>query len=128
MDGKPGEVLIVDADAPIRGLLATVVRRLPRKPVMASDGARALELLASRDFDAVIMDLFSSGAAGSEILAHIHREKPSLLERVIVITTATKLGTDGELGTVAAVIRKPFAIDELQSALKHCCERKAGDQ
>lgn len=130
MKQEAGEVLIVDADGPIRGLLATLVRRLPRKPVVAMDGNRALELLSSREFDAVVMDLLLTGASGMEILAHIGREKPQLLPRVIIVTTATGMAAKSEeLKSVAAVLRKPFAVDELQRVLRACCdEEKTGGQ
>jgi CheY-like chemotaxis protein len=115
-------VLIVDADAPIRGLLATVVKRLPRRPVLAADGRRAIELLSTCAFDAVILELLVSGTSGDEILDHIAATQPQLLSRVIVVTTSTKIDrTSGALASVAAVIRKPFAVDELQSALQSCC-------
>jgi two-component system OmpR family response regulator/two-component system alkaline phosphatase synthesis response regulator PhoP len=122
-------VLIVDADGPIRGLLATLVRRVPRKPVMAIDGTRAIELLNSREFDAVVMELLLSGVSGSEILTHIGESNPQLLPRVIVVTTQKVDRTRGELAGVAAVLRKPFAVDELQGLLRVCCDgRKTGDQ
>jgi DNA-binding NtrC family response regulator len=127
---RVGEVLIVDPDGPIRGLLATVVRRLPRKPILAIDAAKAIELLSSHDFDAVIMDLILAGASGSEILAYIGRTNPQLLPHVIVVTTAPQVDrSSGELASVAAVLRKPFAIDELQRVLRACCsDGKSGDQ
>lgn len=115
-------MLIVDADAPIRGLLATVVRRLPRHPVLAADGQRAIELLSASVFDAVILELLVSGKGGDDILAHIAETQPQLLPRVIVVTTATNLDrSSGILASVAAVLRKPFAVDELQSVLRSCC-------
>jgi CheY-like chemotaxis protein len=128
---KSGEVLIADADAPIQGLLATLVRRLPREPIVAGDGTSALKLLSSHAFDAVIMDLFLAGVSGTEILVHIGRTDPQLLPRVIIVTTLTKVDRNsGELASVAAVLRKPFAIDELQRLLRACCDggKKTGDQ
>lgn len=127
---KPGEVLIVDADAPIRGLLSTLVRRLARKPVVAGDARHAIELLSSHEFDAVIMELILAGMSGSAVLAHIGKTNPKLLPHVIVVTTAPTVDRcSGELASVAAVLRKPFAIDELQRVLRECCiDGKSGDQ
>lgn len=122
---KTGEVLIVDADAPIRGLLATVVKRLPRRPVLAADGPRAIELLSTCAFDAVILELLLSGTSGQDILAYIATTQPQLLPRVIVVTTSTRLDrSSGALASVAAVLRKPFAVDELQRVLRSCCPEK----
>ena len=128
---QAGEVLIVDADASIRGLLATLVRRLPRNPVLAGDGNRAMELLSSsREFDVIILELMLTGLSGLDLLSYLGRAKPELLERVVVVTTTSKTHwcDSQEITRVAAVLRKPFAIDELQSVLRRCCEQQSGDQ
>jgi|GEM_PF-3556305 len=131
MIAQPGEVLIVDEDASIRGLLATLVRRLPRKPVLAGDGNHAMEFLSSsREFDAIILELMLTGLSGLDLLSYLGKSKPELLERVVVVTTTTKTqwSDSQEMTRVAAVLRKPFAVDELQSILQRCCEQKSGDQ
>lgn len=70
----------------------------------------------------MILDLLVSGTGGDGILDHIATTQPQLLSRVIVVTTSTRLDqTSGILASVAAVIRKPFAVDELQRALRSCC-------
>jgi DNA-binding NarL/FixJ family response regulator len=70
----------------------------------------------------VIMELLVSGTTGHDILDHIASTQPQLLSRVIVVTTATKLDhSSGVLASVAAIIRKPFAVDELHRVLRSCC-------
>lgn len=130
MIAQAGEVLIIDADASIRGLLATLVKRLPRRPVLADDGNRAMELLSSsREFDAIILELMLTGLSGLDLLSYLGRARPELLGRVVVVTTTPKTEWCGnEITRVAAILRKPFAVDELQSVLRRCCEQKSGDQ
>jgi CheY-like chemotaxis protein len=126
-----GEVLIVDADASIRGLLATIVRRLLRQPVLTADGKSALELLTSRDFDAVILELMLAGISGLDVIARVGQSKPRLLPRIVVVTTSPPAHWSKcqEMKRVAAVLRKPFAIEELQRVLRQCCEGgRSGDQ
>lgn len=124
----PGEVLIVDADPSIRGLLSALVQRIPRRPVTAADGKQALDLLQQRRFEAVILDLLVPEVSGRDVLASLATSSPDLLPKVVVLTTA-KWTPPPELGDVAAVLRKPFAIDELLAALSTCCENEqSGDR
>jgi DNA-binding response OmpR family regulator len=124
----PGEVLIVDADASIRGLLSALVQRIPRKPVAAADGKQALDLLEASKFEAVILDLLVPEVSGHDVLAWLAERSPQMLPHVVVLTTG-KWTPTGELAKVAAVLRKPFAIDELLAALALCSgANKSGDR
>jgi DNA-binding NtrC family response regulator len=115
-----GEVLIADADASIRALLSVIVERTSsRKSVLAGDGPGALELLRNRRFDAVIIDLFLPELGGAAVLEQVSALDGALLRKVVILTTAPKAAVPDMPG-VAAVIRKPFALDELQAALERC--------
>lgn len=120
-----GEVLVADGDPSIRHLLSVVVRMIPRRPVEAADGRSAQALLASRSFDAVVLDLILPELSGTAVLEQIERDRPELLHRVIVVTTAAPAVWQQCLQTasVAAVLRKPFALDVLQQVLRSCCDR-----
>ncbi|HEX8408703.1 MAG TPA: response regulator [Thermoanaerobaculia bacterium] len=122
-----GEVLIADGDAAIRYLLTSIVRRLPRQAVAADDGPSALALLRSHTFDAVILDLILPELDGTDVLAFLERERPDMLPHVIVITTMPEKRWAGHaaMGAVGAVLSKPFALDELQNALRRCCNGAA---
>lgn len=50
-------VLIVDDDLAIRSLLEVMCRRLGYRCETASDGARALEMLATKSYDVALLDL-----------------------------------------------------------------------
>ena len=120
-----GEVLVADGDPSIRHLLEVVVRMVPRRPVAAADGLSALALLESRDFDAVVLDLLLPHVDGKRVLERISREQPELLARVIVLTTAPPSVWQEcpQVASVAAVLRKPFSLDDLQRVLRGCCNR-----
>lgn len=119
-----GEVLVADGDPSIRHLLEVVARMVPRRAVAAADGKSALALLESRPFDAVVLDLMLPELSGSALLEHIERERPELLPRVIVLTTAPPEVWQRcpQTAAVAAVLRKPFALDVLQKLLRSCCD------
>lgn len=118
-----GEVLVADGDPSIRHLLEVVVRMVPRRPVPAADGRAALALLSSRRFEAVVLDLLLPDIDGKDVLERISREQPHLLPRVIVLTTAPPSAWSEcpQIASVAAVLRKPFALDDLQRLLRGCC-------
>lgn len=115
-----GDVLIVDGDPSIRGLLQVLVQRMGRRAVMATDGKAALELLATHSFDAVILDLRLPGVSGEDVLAHLAEKQAAVLPKVVVTTTATT-GRDGVFSNVGAILRKPFQIDEMVDEVRRCC-------
>lgn len=119
MASSPGEVLIADADASIRGLLVAIVRRMSREAVLAGDGRSALELLQHRHFDAVILDLCLPEISGRDVLAELARADLAMVRRVVVLTSAMKIDCPHS-DLVAAVLRKPFALPDLRAALERC--------
>lgn len=120
-DSEHGDVLIADSDPSIRGLLAAIVHRIGRRAVTAADGPAACELLGARTFEAVIVDLRLPGMTDEQLLREVAQQPDSLLTRTVVLTTAST-ARHGELKNVAAVMRKPFPIDELMDVLRRCCD------
>jgi CheY-like chemotaxis protein len=90
---------------------------------MAADGRSAVALLATHSFDALVLDLILPEISGSDVLQFVARNAPELLARTIVITTlpASRWTALDETRACAAVLRKPFSLDELQTALHSCC-------
>jgi two-component system OmpR family response regulator len=114
-------VLVADGDAAIRSLLAAVVQRMNLRPVMARDGSAARELIATRDFEAAVIDLLLPDLTGQQVVDYLAQEKPELAAKTVVMTTAPVKDARNCDG-VAAVLRKPFALDDLTAALRRCCE------
>jgi DNA-binding NtrC family response regulator len=115
-------VLVADGDAAIRSLLAAVVQRMNLRPVLACDGNAARELLATSDFEAAVIDLLLPDPSGEQVVIYLAHKKPELVPRTIVMTTMPLRQVENCTG-VAAVLRKPFALDELTAALRLCCNR-----
>jgi len=102
---------------------------MSRRAVPAPDCATALQLLETHEFDGAVIDLRLPSDDGTEVLPALAARVPEMLPHVVVITTA-KWRPDGDLKPVAAVLRKPFALDELTEALESCCREtpsSAGD-
>ncbi|HEY0158550.1 MAG TPA: response regulator [Thermoanaerobaculia bacterium] len=114
---------MADGDAAIRSLLSAVVTRMELEPVVVPDGETAAALLAERQFGAVVIDSLLPGLSGDEIVARLGEENPEMVGRTIVITTLPQPWVMRKCGGVAAVLRKPFALDEIQEAIRRCCSR-----
>jgi CheY-like chemotaxis protein len=123
-----GEVLVVDGDASIRSLLEVVVRMLPRRAVVAADGRSALALLATHSFEAMVLDLILPEVSGAVVLQFVARNAPGLLSHTVVVTTLppSQWSRLAETLSCAAVLPKPFSLDELQTALRSCCDGDSG--
>ncbi len=85
-------VLIVDDDSAVRDGMAETLADLGYTPIPAEDGPDALELLASRRVDAVLLDLRMPGMDGLEVLARI-RAQPAPPPVAVLTAVATAANT-----------------------------------
>ena len=106
-------VLVIDPDPAIRALLAAVVRRDGFDSDSAATAEEARWHTRDAQYDAVILE---PRMRGGEALLH---ELPA--GKVIVASSSAAYGAC----EVAAVLRKPFLIDELALALEACCATHA---
>jgi CheY-like chemotaxis protein len=109
----PRDVLIVEDDPPLRGLLQTLLRHAGERSVVAcSDGGEAIDLLRKRSFDVILLDLMMPGTDGLAVIDFLHRHRPAQLRVVLVMTAATDAITERLDPTVVhGVITKPFDND-----------------
>src|ERR1044071_8859089 len=68
-------VLIVEDDPPTQMLLETLMQRYGFGSVTAGNGAAAIDLLAARDFTAVILDLMMPEVGGGDVIDFLAREQ-----------------------------------------------------
>jgi CheY-like chemotaxis protein len=109
-------ILIVEDDPPTQMLLETLVQRYGYGSVTAGNGAAAIDLLAAREFTAVILDLMMPEVGGGDVIDFLARQQ----RRVpVIVCTAAGLDKTGEFapGVVGAVLRKPFDIEVLMSTI-----------
>ena len=84
--GQDRKVLFVEGEKAISKLFCVVLHKLGCTGKVAGNGEQALELISRDDFDAVLLDLRSSGIVPEHLLSEIHEVRPSLIGRVLVIT------------------------------------------
>jgi PAS domain S-box-containing protein len=113
-----GTVLVVDDDDAVRGMAARMVASLGFEVVSAANGNEAVRVLSERPgaFAFVLLDLMMPGMGGDEVMLEMQR---------IGATTPVVLssGYDAEQisrrfvgGIVAAVLQKPYEMDQLRAA------------
>jgi DNA-binding NtrC family response regulator len=115
-------VLIIDDDAPTRGLLTAVMMRAGLASVDASNGGAAIDILNSRDdLCCIILDLMMPVIDGPAVLAHLSSMNSNV--PVIVCTAAGPRQTpEFDRAMVRAVIHKPFDIEQLVAMVKTLSE------
>jgi DNA-binding NarL/FixJ family response regulator len=86
------------------------------------DGGRAVELLSTNRYDAIILDLMPSG--GLLALEHLASHRPSRLRRVVIVSDgppATEIEA-AERYDVAAIITRPFDVGDLIEIVRTVAE------
>jgi DNA-binding NtrC family response regulator len=120
------EVLVADDDENVRVCVTSALVSAGHRVMEATDGAHAVELMASHAFDLAICDVHMPRLGGLALLRRIRREAP---RTAVVIMTGF-----GEISEVVGSMRdgavdfvtKPFDPDEFtRTVVKEIAERRA---
>jgi two-component system, OmpR family, response regulator ResD len=117
--------LVVDDEAPIRNLLAAVLRRERISTDTAANGSEALELIEKNEYACVVLDLMMPVMTGRDVIdAMLHHRVPRI--PVIVVSAAGENATgDLEPEIVKLIIRKPFEVARLIESVRAFCAEDA---
>jgi len=132
-DGRSGarpQILVADDDKAIRTLIGTILTKSGFAVEAVGDGEQAIKALAAKNFDAVVLDLMMPKVDGFEVIDHIARTDPERVKRCVIVLSAL---ADRDLNKldgrrVYRVIRKPFDLNELVSAVTQCVDGVAATQ
>jgi CheY-like chemotaxis protein len=116
----PPKVLIVDDDASIRGLLAEVVRREGRTPVLAASGLEGYASLTALGpkISMVLLDLSMPEMDGFAF-RDLQLEDPDLSEIPTIVLTGHALTADQlSFMRATAVLLKPAPLAEIRAAIR----------
>src|SRR5260221_8553363 len=117
----PFHALVVDDDPALQGLFPRLLSRKGFAVDAAADGRTAYDQLHRNASWVILPDLMMPDVSGFELLERLHRDSPSLLPRVIVMTGASQRAVDGlDTADIWGLIRKPFDIDELVTSAIAC--------
>lgn len=115
------DVLLADDDPVNREIGAALLRKLGHRPVLASDGPAAIELVQGGTFDAVLMDLHMPGMDGIETAALIRSLIKGPKPRIIMLTADMSERSRARIaaGGITNVVSKPVLLAALRAALAH---------
>lgn len=119
------DVLVVEDEPRMRGLLVQALADEGHRVEAASDGLAGLLLLRSRPFDAAAIDVALPGMSGVEVCRHVRRE--GLTVGIVLVTARDGLG-DRILGLDSGAddyLVKPFALEELAARIRALLRRSA---
>lgn len=108
-------VLVVEDDPADARSIVETLESAGFATALAHSGAQALELLATRSFDAVTLDLLLPDMCGLEVLRRIRAESPHGAVPVLVISVVTEHVSSGFV--VDDVLVKPVRPRDLLDAL-----------
>jgi len=124
MTGNLRQALIVDDDPGIQTLLRVLLGRVQFVADSVAHGSEAIVRTVGTCYDIILLDLMLPGMNGFEVIRHWKNVQPEILKNVIVLTAASRstLRDFEDERLVYKMIRKPFDIKELSTALIHCSE------
>lgn len=114
-------ILIVEDNEAIQGLVRILVTRSGFTATVANDGAEAIRALSKTSFCVVVLDLMLPITSGYDVIAHIRN---SALKVPVIVVTAVVKGFEMDLldpAIVKAIIHKPFDLDILLQAIEAAC-------
>lgn len=121
---EPVRALLVD-DEP--GFLTTLSRVLERRGIgsaLAASGEEALEALARRDLDVVVLDVKMPGLDGMETLKRIARDYP---DRAVILLTGhptLRAAVEGIRHGALHYVVKPPDVEELAALIHEAARRR----
>ncbi len=119
---EPGalEVLVVDDNDSIRGILRRCLEKRGHQVTEAGDGKEALDLVRGREFDRLMVDIYMPGITGTEFFDGLDRVAPILKDRTIFMTGGLQDTSleDYVESTGRPSIQKPFDLLEMVRTLE----------
>jgi len=106
-------ILVVDDDAPLRGLVVTILSRTGYLVESAGDGVRGWKALRAKKFDLLITDYSMPKLNGLELLRMV-RSSPARLPAILMSAAMPQdVGEIIELVSPGGALHKPFSVSQL---------------
>lgn len=115
-------ILVVDDDAAILRLVATVLRRERYDVDTANGGRDALSKIELTQYDVVVLDLTMSEVSGLDVLNRLAVRHPQIKCVVIMSATSPLKLANSITPNVFAALPKPFDLEALTTAVRGCIE------
>lgn len=111
-------ILVIDDEAAVRGLVATILRNAGHEVIETSDGKKGIDILSREPFDLLITDLLMPEKDGIEIIMEARRDHPAI--RIIAMSGGGMAAPSeylpmAELLGAERTLAKPFTGAELRA-------------
>jgi DNA-binding NtrC family response regulator len=117
-------VLVVDDEVGSQESLRAILK--PEYQVLiAADGEQALQLLAQRPVDVVLLDLRMPGLPGMQVLKKMKTIDPSLMVIVVTAYASDETLHEGARLQVFAYLIKPFPVAHLRETVRRALAHRA---
>ena len=125
---QTSSILVVDDEQAVRMMLEAALRAQGYRLQSAASGTAARELLASEDFDLVLLDLQLGDSDGIEILRELKRDKPGT--EVILLTA------HGSINSAISALRhgafdyllKPAQVNDIRERVERALTQRHTNQ
>jgi two-component system phosphate regulon response regulator PhoB len=121
-------ILVVEDERDLADMIAYALKRAGHSPVLAADGARAVQLATTSPPDLVVLDLMLPALPGLEVCKQL-RTNPGTTQTPILMLTAKAEEADELLGLSAGAddyLTKPFSMKVLMARIEALLRRSAG--
>lgn len=111
------EILVVDDEPTVCKAIQMMLTYYGHEVEIAGDGAAALTLFKTGQFDLIITDYLMPEMRGDELVLQIKQCRPD--QRIIMVTAFAEdfLCHGKPTGGVDHVLHKPFSLEELRTAI-----------
>ena len=123
------KALVVEDDDSTRILLCKMVESQNCDVDEARDGQAAIELLDNNDYAVVLLDIVLPKVSGTDVMDHLFRTNPAMLERIIVVTGLNIDEIRKLFPTVCNALPKPVMPKRLMDSIHKCLQQpRPGDE
>jgi len=113
-------VLIIDDNEQITKMISSFLDMSNHDCTVVNDGKEGLELIKTKQYDSIVLDLAMPEFDGYEILDTLKNEDSSQMSKIIILTASSisleTVKKFKELG-VSSCLQKPVDIDQLLSKI-----------
>lgn len=120
------KILLVDDDRGVRSIVAGALKDFGHAVIESEDGGAALAVLETETFDVAIIDFAMPGMTGAELAGYITQKWPAL-PVLFASGFADTDAIEAAVGIEATILRKPFQLDELLSAVNRLLDQSDRD-
>lgn len=117
---------MVEDDADVREGLTELLREYSFEVNAACEGRAALALVSHTRPDVILLDALMEGMDGREFLDE-QRRRPELADIPVIVITGLPPQLVGSMGA-AAILSKPFHIEDLLGAIRTALARPLDDR